>query len=197
MRFHVEQQISFSPDQVQALARFTVLLREANERLGLVSAEAMVELDTQLMQPCLRFAQLPILHQPALNVVDLGSGGGFPAIPMAITWPRHRFLLIDSRLKKCEFLQGVATTLGLDNVEVRHARVEKLKHLPAPDLFTARFFKDLKLIAAWTRHWRRPGTRYLLFTGRGIVQVKSLYNLKFVCEHHLTLDKVALEYLTV
>lgn len=64
--------------------------------------------------------------QPGTEVVDVGTGGGFPGIPLAILFPEVRFFLIDSIGKKIKVVQTVATDLGLQNVEVRQIRAEEL-----------------------------------------------------------------------
>jgi 16S rRNA G527 N7-methylase RsmG len=80
-------------------------------------------------------------------------------------------------------------------VEVLHARVEKVRDRPAPDFFLARFFKDLRLLAAWTRRWRQPGTRYMIFAGAEDEPQASVYDLKLQDTHALGAGKVAHEYL--
>ena len=64
--------------------------------------------------------------QPGTEVVDVGTGGGFPGIPLAILFPEVRFHLIDSIGKKIKVVKTVATDLGLQNVEARQIRAEEL-----------------------------------------------------------------------
>ena len=63
------------------------------------------------------------------RVMDLGTGGGFPGIPLAILFPEVQFHLVDSSLKKVRVAQEVATAIGLKNVSFRHARAEEEKQL--------------------------------------------------------------------
>ena len=188
---------AMTTQQEAALAAFATRVRQNSARLGLVSSGMLTDLKAALLQPCLVFARLAPFHEPPLSIVDLGSGGGFPGIPLAIARPEHALLLVDSQQKKCDFLRRVVEELELPNVRVLHARVEKIRQLEPPAIFTARFFKDLRTIAAWTRHWRQPDTRYLLFSGTQELIIKDLYNVSFVASYQLTDDKVALEYLTV
>jgi 16S rRNA (guanine527-N7)-methyltransferase len=182
-----------TPATQERLAAFVERIRADNDRLGLVSPAAMNEFEERLLAPCLVLADLPIL-QSAAQVVDLGSGNGLPDIPMAIGCPQASVLLVDSQLKRCQFLESVAVELGLDKVRVRHGRVEKIRDEPAPDVFISRFFKDLRTMAAWTRRWRRPGTHYLLFAGEFQEHPLVQYDLHFVARHALGAGKVALEY---
>ena len=64
------------------------------------------------------------------RVIDIGSGGGLPAVPLAIAMPQVRFTLLEANSRKCAFLEHVAGTLALTNVEVALGRAEELGHLP-------------------------------------------------------------------
>jgi len=65
------------------------------------------------------------------RVIDIGSGGGLPAVPLAIGMPQVRFTLLEANSRKCAFLEHVAGTLGLTNLVVALGRAEELGHLPA------------------------------------------------------------------
>jgi len=175
------------------LATYETLVRKHNARLGLVSEAGLAQFQERMLGPCLVMGALP-LFQSITCAVDLGSGNGLPGIPVAICRPHLPLLLVDSQLKRCRFLEEVVAELGLAHVRIRHGRVEKVRDEPAPGLFISRFFKDLRLMAAWTRHWREPGTRYLLFAGEAQECPTTQYDLQFVAHHPLGAGKVALEY---
>jgi 16S rRNA (guanine527-N7)-methyltransferase len=65
------------------------------------------------------------------SVIDIGSGGGLPAVPLAIAMPQVQFTLLEANARKCGFLEHVAATLGLSNVVVAPGRAEDLGHLRA------------------------------------------------------------------
>jgi 16S rRNA (guanine527-N7)-methyltransferase len=65
--------------------------------------------------------------QPGTTVLDVGTGGGFPGIPLAILFPETNFLLVDSIGKKIKVVNEVATALGLTNVQAHHLRAEQVK----------------------------------------------------------------------
>jgi 16S rRNA (guanine(527)-N(7))-methyltransferase RsmG len=188
------------PDRSSAaerLAQYESMIRCENERLGLVSPHAMTNFDEHLLSPCEALARLPLFCGDGLSIVDLGSGGGLPGVPLAILHPHHTILLIDSRLRKCLFLQSVVDALDLVNVEVLHARIDKVRSRPAPQIFVSRFFKDPQLTAAWTRRWRKPGTRYLFFAGTDGPAPPAIYDLHLQTVHPLSAGKVALDYLAI
>jgi 16S rRNA (guanine527-N7)-methyltransferase len=86
-------------------------------------------------------AILPWVRGP--RILDVGTGAGLPGIPLAIARPQWRFTLLDSNGKKTRFVQQVKIELGLDNVEVRQARVESLRDESGFDSITSRAFSSL------------------------------------------------------
>jgi 16S rRNA (guanine527-N7)-methyltransferase len=106
----------------------------------------------------------PLIPTDTTRVVDVGSGAGFPAIPLAILRPDLRFTLIEATRKKVTFLRHVARSLGLP-VEVHHARAEALAQEPAHagcyDLALARAVAPLPQQARLVRPFLRPGGAFL------------------------------------
>lgn len=95
------------------------------------------------------------------SVADVGTGAGFPGLPLAIVDPARRFTLIDSNNKKIRFVAHAARTLGLDHVEVVHARVEDLDPAVPFDTVVARAFAPLPRLLALVRPLCGPRTRVL------------------------------------
>jgi 16S rRNA (guanine527-N7)-methyltransferase len=108
-------------------------------------------------------ATLPYFHGEA--VLDVGSGGGLPGIPLAIARPEVRVTLIDSIAKKTAFLLQAKTDLGLKNVQVVTSRVEDFRPETGFDVVTSRAFSDLKEFVTLTRHLLNPGGRWLAMKG--------------------------------
>ena len=100
-----------------------------------------------------------------LRVLDVGSGGGVPGLPLAIARPGWRVVLLDSNHKKGAFLQQAAIELGLPNVEVAMARVEDYAP-PVPfDVVIARAFSDLATFAQTSARHLAPGGRLFAMKG--------------------------------
>ena len=114
---------SLSDKQIQQLDLFYDLLVEKNKVMNLT---AITEFDDVLVK---HFADslsiCTVLPSDVKTVCDLGTGAGFPGIPMAIAYPDISFTLIDSLNKRIKFLQEVVDALGLTNVNLVHARAEE------------------------------------------------------------------------
>ncbi len=96
-------------------------------------------------------------------LLDVGSGGGLPGIPLAIARPELAVSMVDTVQKKATFLQQAAIQLGLKNVSAHHARVEQMSGQYAQ--ISSRAFAELKLFVELTRHLLAPGGRWLAMKG--------------------------------
>jgi 16S rRNA (guanine527-N7)-methyltransferase len=99
------------------------------------------------------------------SVLDVGSGGGLPGIPLAIARPELQVTLIDSIAKKTAFLLQVKAELGLKNLQVVTGRVEDFRPETGFDMVTSRAFSDLREFVALTRHLLKPTGRWLAMKG--------------------------------
>lgn len=122
------QGIDFEPGDLDRLGRFLAMLLAANETMNLTAIKDPAEAWTRHVADSLTL--LPALAQLSAGsrVIDVGSGGGLPGLPLAIVLPHLRFTLLDSTGKKAEFVRRAAAALGLSNVEVIADRAERLAH---------------------------------------------------------------------
>jgi 16S rRNA (guanine527-N7)-methyltransferase len=100
----------------------------------------------------------------AKHVVDVGTGAGFPGIPLAIARPEVSFTLLDSSHKKCSFLEQARTELGLANIQVVCERVEQYREARF-DTVVSRAFAELSDFVTQSQHLAAPGARFLAMKG--------------------------------
>lgn len=115
-----------SSKQREQLAQLEELYKYWNERINVISRKDIDKLYIHHVLHSLSVAKL-IHFRPGTDIIDVGCGGGFPGIPLAIMFPETNFHLVDSIGKKVKVVQEVSAALGLTNVKAEQARVEKLK----------------------------------------------------------------------
>ena len=108
-------------------------------------------------------ALLPYIN--AQRLLDVGSGGGLPGIPIALTHPEIQVTVLDSSQKKTTFLRQVKLDMGLDNLEIVCSRVEDYKPENPYELIVSRAFSDLKLFIKLTHHLLTPQAAWLAMKG--------------------------------
>ena len=127
------------------------LLSQWSRKVNLVSRQELSVVATKHLKQAL--TMVPVVASiPRRLVMDLGSGAGFPAIPLKIALPDSYFILVESRRKRAHFLKEVVRSAGLDRIEVVNDRIENLSPVGA-DLVTARAVASPdKLIDLVQRH---------------------------------------------
>ena len=143
----------------QQLLAFSDLLLKWNKTYNLTALRDPAQVVSHHLLDSL--VVLPYVTEAAL--LDVGSGGGLPGIPLAIARPALSVRMVDTVQKKTTFLQQAAIQLGLKNVAVDHARVENLQGQYAQ--ISSRAFAELKLFVDLTRHLLAPGGRWLAMKG--------------------------------
>lgn len=112
--------------QTNQLGRLGSLYEEWNTKINVISRKDIEQLYERHVLHSLAIAKV-IQFKPGTTVLDVGTGGGFPGIPLAILFPETSFMLIDSIGKKIKVVSEVAAALDLSNVQAEHIRVEDVK----------------------------------------------------------------------
>ena len=102
------------------------LYEEWNSQINVISRKDIEALYLRHVLHSLALAKL-IEFKAGAQILDVGTGGGFPGIPLAILFPEVKFHLVDSINKKLKVVNGVAESLGLENIKTTHARAESIK----------------------------------------------------------------------
>ena len=144
------------------LERWAALLRKWNDQINLISRKDIEYLETRHLAHCLAITNYLEL-MPDAQVLDVGTGGGFPGIIMAICYPQAQFTLIDSIGKKIAVVQDLIEKLGLKNVEARQMRAEAVNR--QFDFITGRAVKNLPEFFGWIQGNLRQGQRHSIPNG--------------------------------
>lgn len=116
----------FTPVQLQQLAALEALYNDWNSKINVISRKDIEGLYEKHVLHSLSIAA--VFEFPVNSaVIDIGTGGGFPGIPLAIFFPEVRFHLVDSIGKKLKVVNNIAAELGLTNVTTQHTRAEEIK----------------------------------------------------------------------
>lgn len=162
--------LSLSPAQLDQFATYTTELQHWNQRVNLTAITDSEEIAIRHMLDSLRCA-LSWGTQPQ-TLVDVGSGAGFPGLPLKLLCPVLHLTLIDSVAKKTTFLEHMVSMLALDHVTVLTMRAEAAGRDPQQreqyDVATARAVADIRVVAEYCLPLVRPGGRLLLPKGGDI-----------------------------
>jgi len=112
--------------QKEQFQKLDFLYHDWNEKINVISRKDIDSLYTKHVLHSLGIAKI-MNFEPGSYVLDVGTGGGFPGIPLAILFPETRFYLIDVIAKKIRVVQGVVDALGLKNVKAEQIRAENVK----------------------------------------------------------------------
>lgn len=138
----------FTAVQLEQLEALPALYKEWNEKINVISRKDTDGLYEKHVLHSLSIAAL-FEFQKGTQIVDLGTGGGFPGIPLAIFFPEVEFLLTDSIGKKLKVVESVAQSIGLKNVTVRHTRTEAIQNKKF-DFVISRAVAPLKDLWTWS-----------------------------------------------
>ena len=156
--------VPLTPEAAARLQRLLDELLRWNKAYNLTAITDPGEMLTHHLLDSLAIA--PHLH--GATVADVGTGAGFPGLPLALVRPDLRFTLVDSNGKKLRFVGHAARTLGLANLQTLHGRVEDLKPAAPFGTVVARAFAPLPQLLALVAPLCGPDTRVLAMKGRNV-----------------------------
>jgi len=154
--------IELSELQAQQLIRVLDELDDWNQRMNLT---AIKERGAQITKHLLDSLSV----QPFLQgerVLDVGTGAGFPGLPLAIVNPSRQFMLLDSTAKKLKFIEHVSRSLELPNVQTVHTRAENFRPAQRFDIVLSRAVGPVEQFVKWAGHLVVGGGRLLAMKGR-------------------------------
>ena len=157
-----------TPTQLAQYTQAVGLYKEWNARINVISRKDMEHFVLHHLLHSLGIAKIHPFSA-GLKVLDVGTGGGFPGIPLAILYPEVSFHLVDSIGKKIRVVQEVATALGLTNVTFQQARVETLEG--QYDYIVSRAVTQMADFYKLTKHLLKPVTHK--GDKRGILYLKG------------------------
>jgi len=139
----------FKPQQLDQLKALDELYKDWNSKINVISRKDIEGLYEKHVLHSLSIAAV-FDFKPGSEIIDIGTGGGFPGIPLAIFFPEVKFRLVDSIAKKLKVVQGVADAVGIKNVTTQHTRAEDIKNKKF-DFAVSRAVAPLKDLWRWSK----------------------------------------------
>lgn len=196
--------ILYDEDIIEKYEQYMKGIIEWNEKVNLTSITNKDEfiikhyIDSLMCVPCKEF-------QNAEKIIDVGTGGGFPGIPLALAAPDKEFVLMDSLNKRIKIINTLCSEIGIDNVTAIHARAEELArnkaHREAYDLCVSRAVANLSTLSEYCLPFIKTGGYFLSYKGpdskQEIKDAKNAINIlggKIEREEKAELESFQLEH---
>jgi 16S rRNA (guanine527-N7)-methyltransferase len=180
------QQLLHRDDQIviAQLSRYIDLLLDANTRMNLTRIANREDAEIKHIADALTL--LPFIPAETTSLVDVGSGGGIPGIPLSIVLPNLKVILIESIRKKADFLRQTVQAMNLANVEIVNARVEDVAHSARRESFdvvTARALAPMNVLLEWCLPLVKRSGKLLAMKGEKVVEelAASSHAIKTLC----------------
>lgn len=194
--------MNFSPNFLSKLSEYENFVLETNQIHNLISPSTEKDIRNRHSLDSLEIIKyFPDFKKDNNIICDLGSGAGFPAVTTALYFKYEKpvaglkVIAYESIGKKCKFLEECKNRLGLDNFEVRNARIESEKNIKA-DFITARAFSALENIFTVSKGFLKPDTKFILHKGakaeEEIKTAKQKFNFYYKIEKNSTSEGVIL-----
>ncbi|MAR95844.1 MAG: 16S rRNA (guanine(527)-N(7))-methyltransferase RsmG [Gammaproteobacteria bacterium] len=173
---------SLTKNQDKKLNKFIDLALEFNKTHNIFVRKNKDEVIKKDFKDCLPLFKI---IKDGQSVIDLGSGGGFPGMLLAIVKPNSKINLLESSIKKCFFLRTTIEKLSLTNTKVINETIKENNHIGVFDVITARAFASTKKIITLTKNNTHKNSRYVLLKGRKKTIEEELNDIdknQYICE---------------
>nr|WP_294922696.1 16S rRNA (guanine(527)-N(7))-methyltransferase RsmG [uncultured Flavobacterium sp.] len=162
----MDEILKYFPDltdiQIEQFQKLDFLYHDWNEKINVISRKDIDALYTKHILHSLGIAKI-MKFEPGATVLDVGTGGGFPGIPLAILFPETRFYLIDVIAKKIKVVQGVVDALELKNVKAEQKRAELVKG--DFDFIVSRAVTNMPDFVSWIKDKIKKQNKHTLKNG--------------------------------
>jgi 16S rRNA (guanine527-N7)-methyltransferase len=146
----------FTPKQVEQFGALGELYTDWNAKINVISRKDIDSLYEKHVLHSLSIAA--VFNFPTqIQILDIGTGGGFPGVPLAIFFPEVKFHLVDSVGKKLKIIEAVKEAIGLENITTQHTRVEEIKNRKF-DFVVSRAVAPLKELWSWSKPLLKNGS---------------------------------------
>jgi 16S rRNA (guanine527-N7)-methyltransferase len=153
----------FTDEQLTKFAALDELYKEWNAKINVVSRK---DIDSIYLHHVLHSLSIAAIadFEPGTEVIDIGCGGGFPGVPLAIFFPQVKFHMVDSIAKKLKVVEAVATATGIQNITVQHTRAEEIRNRKF-DFAVSRAVAPLKDLWRWAGPLLKKGHKQTMANG--------------------------------
>ena len=159
------EEFGLSKEQISKFIRYLELLLEWNEKFNLTAITDKDEIEEKHFIDSIELIKYFDVKNKTL--LDVGSGAGFPGVPLAICEPSLKVTLLESNGKKVSYLKEVVKELKLENVEIIQGRVEELNQREKYDIVTARAVKELNILLELCFYLVKVGGTFVAYKSSG------------------------------
>jgi len=158
----IQKYFDLTPKQIKQFEQLFPLYKDWNDKINIISRKDIDSLYTNHVLHSLGIAKV-IDFLPGADILDVGTGGGFPGIPLAILFPETNFHLVDSIGKKLKVVNAVAEALDLKNVKTTHDRVENIDN--QYDFIVSRAVTKMPEFVKWVKGKIKKTSKHKLKNG--------------------------------